>query len=236
MIDQGQYGDTQYYLITSERLPILLPLQTAGVPSAALALPDAILRVWIEDAYVRDQSPGEHVQFQLIPIGDPIGLIGNTLGAIPVGIDDTFQQATGPGSTLRPLGTADVYRPFGVGGPVYDKTTGDPTTDSNVLPFNGAKSSLAPQQSLQTQTESTQGEPDGKKLGNEETQQTNTPPEGTKPRPLQVLRDSLKFDTPKPPSATRPSGDGPLKKIVGAMTGQRPTAADAGDEPANDAA
>jgi hypothetical protein len=50
---------------------------------------------------------------------------------------------------------------------------------------------------------------------------TNTPvPSATKPRPLQVLRDSLKFDPPKPPSGTRPSGDGPLRKIVGALTGQ----------------
>ena len=71
------------------------------------------------------------MRFQLSPIGNPINLVGNMLGAIPVGIDDTVQQAGGP----RVLGTPDVYRPFGVGGPVYDKTTGDEieTTDSNIL-------------------------------------------------------------------------------------------------------
>ena len=70
------------------------------MPAPALAIPDAILRVWIEDAYDRNPSPGEHVQFQLIPIGNPIGLIGNTLGAIPVGIDDTVDR----------IATADAVR------------------------------------------------------------------------------------------------------------------------------
>jgi hypothetical protein len=149
MIDQGQYGDTHYYMIPADRLPILMPLETLGVPSAALALPDAVLRVLIEDAYVRDQSPGEHVQFQIIPIGNPIGLIGNTLGAIPVGIDDTVQQATGTDS--RPLGTANVYRPFGVGGTVYDKTTGKPTEDNVGIPTGsgdyGSTTSVKPEPS-----------------------------------------------------------------------------------------
>ena len=69
--------------------------EQAGVPGPVLALPDAVMRVWIEDKQVRDKSPGEHVQFQLSPIGNPVALVGNMLGAIPVGIDDTVQQATG---------------------------------------------------------------------------------------------------------------------------------------------
>jgi PE-PPE domain len=218
MIDQGQYGDTHYYMIPADRLPILMPLETLGVPSAALALPDAVLRVLIEDAYVRDQSPGEHVQFQIIPIGNPIGLIGNTLGAIPVGIDDTVQQATGTDS--RPLGTANVYRPFGVGGTVYDKTTGEPTEDNVGIPTGsgdyGSTTSVQPKPSP-APVAATNGS--ARVASGAET--TNTPvPSATKPRPLQVLRDSLKFDPPKPPSGTRPSGDGPLRKIVGALTGQ----------------
>ena len=117
LIDQGQYGDTHYYMIPADTLPILQPLVTAGVPAPALALPDAILRVWIEDAYDRDSSPGEHVTFNYIPIGDPIGLIGNTLGAIPVGIDDTVDGFAG----TRPLGT-EPAGPFGVGGPEVELT------------------------------------------------------------------------------------------------------------------
>ena len=207
MIDQGQYGDTHYYMIPADRLPILMPLETIGVPSAALALPDAVLRVLIEDAYVRNQSPGEHVQFQIIPIGNPVNLVGNMLSAVPVGIDDTVQQATGTDS--RPLGTKDVYRPFGVGGPVYNKTTGAKTTDNVGIPTGSGDygpTSVKPEPSP-TPVAATNGS--ARVASGAET--TNTPvPSATKPRPLQVLRDSLKFDPPKPPSGTRPSGDGPL--------------------------
>ena len=117
MIDQGEYGDTHYYMIAADTLPILQPLVTAGVPAPALAIPDAILRVWIEDAYDRNASPGEHVKFNYIPIGNPISLIGNTLGAIPVGIDDTVDGFAG----FRPLGTQPAG-PFGVGGPPRTRT------------------------------------------------------------------------------------------------------------------
>ncbi len=89
VIYQDTYGDTDYYLITAPRLPLLLLAEQAGVPGPVLALPDAVLRVWLEDKQRRDLSPGEHVPFQLSPIGNPIALVGNMLGAIPVGIDDT---------------------------------------------------------------------------------------------------------------------------------------------------
>ena len=102
VIYQDTYGDTDYYMVTAPRLPLLMLAEQAGVPGPVLALPDALLRVWIEDKYRRDLSPGEHVRFQLSPIGNPINLVGNMLGAIPVGIDDTVQQASGPGSTLAP--------------------------------------------------------------------------------------------------------------------------------------
>ena len=124
IIDQGTYGDTHYYLISANTVPLLQPLMMLGVPEAALALPNELLKVWINDAYIRDKSPGEHVQFQLSPIGNPIGLIGNTLGAIPVGIDSTVAGFTTPGN--RPLGT-QPSGPFGVGGPNPVQT---PTLDA----------------------------------------------------------------------------------------------------------
>lgn len=46
-------------------------------------------------------------------------------------------------------------------------------------------------------------------------------------RPLQILRESLKFDPPKGPSTIRSNGVGPLKRIVNALTGLRPKWADA---------
>lgn len=233
IIEQDTYGDTTYYLITAPRLPLLMLLEQAGVPSAALALPDALLRVWIEDKYRRDLSPGEHVQFQLSPIGNPINLVGNMLGAIPVGIDDTVQQATG--TDLRPLGTADVYRPFGVGGPVYDKTTGVETTDNVGIPTGAGNYST--QESLQAFV---QPEPGNDKLIQGEgtdkignvLPETDEGAEGTKPDPPRFLRGPISADRPRPLAGLRPNGEGPLKKIVNALTGQRPESGDEGEKSA----
>ena len=110
---QGQKGDTSYYMIPAEILPILRPLQDIGVPKAILLVADAPMRVMIEKAYARDVNPGEPTPFRFLPSGNPITYIGNLAGSIPVGIDDGFDEA-GLG---RPFNTPDVDRYFGVGGP-----------------------------------------------------------------------------------------------------------------------
>jgi PE-PPE domain len=120
-IDQGVYGDTHYYLIPARRLPLLMPLEQLGVPGPILAVLDSPLREIVEAGYVRDRSPGEHVPFQLLPV-DLVTFVVNLVRSIPVGIDDALQEA-GLG---RVLGTPDVFRPFGVGGPTYPKS---PTAD-----------------------------------------------------------------------------------------------------------
>ena len=229
LVDQGQYGDTHYYLIPSATVPLLLPLTNAGVPAAALAIPNEILKVWINDAYVRDKSPGEHVTFQWSPIGNPIGLIGNTLGAIPVGIDSTIEGFTTPGN--RPLGT-EPSGPYGVGGPDADIVNGPSLA--------AARTSGTPELTV-VKDESTT--PDETKLvkdtdqGNVieiegETTDGNETPDGTKPEPFAKLRESLKFDPNKGPFGIRPNGEGPLKRIVNALTGQQPKPEAA--EPAKD--
>ncbi len=220
VIYQDTYGDTTYYMVTAPRLPLLMLLEQAGVPGPVLALPDALLRVWIEDKYRRDLSPGEHVPFELSPIGNPIALVGNMLGAIPVGIDDTVQQATG--TDLRPLGTADVYRPFGVGGTVYDKTTGLPTTDDNVLPFNGNNNLTLNQKQAGDNQLTLDEKADA--FGNL-TPEGGEASDGVMPRPFERLRGPIGADRPRPFSGLRPDGEGPLKKIVNALTGQKPESA-----------
>ena len=54
------------------------------------------------------------------------------------------------------------------------------------------------------------------------TPEENETPEVTKPQPFAKLRESLKFDPDNRPFGIRPNGDGPLKRIVNALTGQRP--------------
>lgn len=229
MIDQGQYGDTHYYMIPSATVPILLPLVNAGVPAPALAVPNEILKVWINDAYVRDKGPGEHVTFEWSPIGNPISLIGNTLGAIPVGIDDTVEGFTAPGN--RPLGT-QPSGPFGVGGPPADQNPGLAAT---------ARAGAPEPVVVQDEQTATPGDnklapvPDADKLGND-TDTPKTSPQAIKPSlPFEKWRESLKFDPADRPSVFRPNGEGPLKRIVNALTGQRPKPAAAEPEAKNDA-
>lgn len=112
---QGSYGDTDYYLYPTPRLPLLMPLDPA-IPSPILTALDAPLRALIEGGYAHDVNPGIPVKVSLLPFRDPIKTLINVLVAIPTGIDDAIAEATGNPS-FRPLGTQPVTSPFGVGGP-----------------------------------------------------------------------------------------------------------------------
>jgi hypothetical protein len=117
---QGSYGDTDYYMIPSQRLPLLMPLQDAGVPSPIITILDAPTRVLVEAGYDRTISPGA------LKTGT------NFIIAIPTGIDDGAQEA----ANIRPFGTApiDQRSPYGVGGPPVNAgsfdTTGAPLATS----------------------------------------------------------------------------------------------------------
>ncbi len=112
---QGSYGDTDYYLIPTPRLPVLLPFSPI-IPSPILTALDEPLRALIEGGYARDINPGIPTGVSLLPFRDPIGTVINVLVAIPTGIDDAIAEATG-NPAFRPLGTQPVTGPFGVGGP-----------------------------------------------------------------------------------------------------------------------
>jgi len=112
---QGSYGDTDYYIVPTRRLPLLMPFESF-VPSPILTFFDAPLRVLVEGGYARDINPGVVVPVGLLPFRDPIKTLINFVIAIPTGLDDAIAEATGdPG--FRPFGTKPVTSPFGVGGP-----------------------------------------------------------------------------------------------------------------------
>ena len=112
---QGSYGDTDYYIVPTPRLPILMPFE-GFIPSPILTALDAPLRAAIEGAYARDVNPGIVTKVGLLPFRHPVQAILNIIKAIPTGIDDAIAEATGD-PTNRPLGTDPVTSPFGVGGP-----------------------------------------------------------------------------------------------------------------------
>jgi hypothetical protein len=112
---QGSYGDTDYYIVPARRLPILMPFESF-VPSPILTLLEAPLKAAIEAGYARDVSPGVATKVGLLPFTNPVQAIVNMIKAIPVGVDDAIAEASRDPDN-RPLGTAPVTSPFGVGGP-----------------------------------------------------------------------------------------------------------------------
>ncbi|MGE2692145.1 PE-PPE domain-containing protein [Mycolicibacterium pulveris] len=121
VLDQGQYGDTHYYLISTDVLPLLKPVQNIPIIGHALADSwDPVLRVIIESAYDRSASPGAPTPFDIFYFENPIRLTRNIIAAIPVGMDNGIESLFG----FRPLGTR---RPgaFGVGGPRMDPVVAD---------------------------------------------------------------------------------------------------------------
>lgn len=219
LIDQGQYGDTHYYLIPTPTVPILLPLVNAGVPAPALAVPNEILKVWINDAYDRGTSPGQRVAWSISPVGNPISVIGNTLGAIPVGIDTTIEGFTSPGN--RPLGT-QPSGPYGVGGPPVDIVNGPSMT----LARTGEPDPAVVEGQTPTPSDNNKKlavVPDASELSNGEAAEGSETPEATKPKgPFAQLRESLDANKGNGLFGLRPNGEGPLKRIVNALTGQKP--------------
>ena len=119
LIDQGTYGDTQYYLIPTTTLPLLMPVAMVPVvgPVVATTL-DPALRVIVEAGYNRTISPGQPTPFNLLYFPSPAAFATNLLNAVPTGLDNGL-AAAGVG---RALGTTEVTNPYGVGRP--DPSTG----------------------------------------------------------------------------------------------------------------
>lgn len=247
IIYQGQYGDTKYYLVTARRLPMLMPLdsvleQTCGC-SYMLNLPDAVLRVLIEASYRRDLSPGEHVKLGS-GVPNPGVLVGNMLGAVSVGMDDTVAEMSGDPDN-RPNGTKNVYRPFGVGGPVYDKDTGQRVEDNVGTPTGSGDYEGGPPvtESLQTTSNESDSQKvvqknDGKKadeLGNVIPKAPEVP-KVTLPDPPKVP-GPFRFEPPKLPEGLVPDYDNlltPIRNVLNkfgpSASPQTPSGTDAGDQ------
>lgn len=132
---QGSYGDTDYYMIPSRHIPLLMPLDEAGVPSPIVTMLDAPARVLVETGYDRTISPGAPTKASIMYFPDPLKTGTNFIIAIPTGIDDGAQEA----ANIRPFGTApiDQRSPYGVGGPPVNAGSFDST---------GAPLAPAPQQ------------------------------------------------------------------------------------------
>jgi PE-PPE domain len=124
---QAQVGDTDYLMIPSARLPMLLPLKAIGVPDPILAALDAPLRVLVEAGYDRTVSPGQPTTAGLLPTANIVTVFKNFLAAIPTGIDDGLQEAGGS----RIFHTTPAG-PYGVGGPPVAVTRAAPRAKTHL--------------------------------------------------------------------------------------------------------
>jgi hypothetical protein len=111
LVPQGASGDTDFYVIETDIVPLLIPLEQIGIPRPILLALDEPMRVMIETAYRRDIDPGKPTPAYLFTFNNPIRVAANLVRSIPVGIDDAL-EASGLG---RALGTTPSG-PYGVGG------------------------------------------------------------------------------------------------------------------------
>lgn len=202
---QGQYGDTNYYMIATQTLPILLPLAQLGVPAPILAAMDAPMRVMVEWGYDRSISPGTPTPAKLIRLANPLTDLGNLVVAIPTGWDDGISMAVGD-PDVRPFDTEPVSSPYGVGG------TDLPEVDDPVVPAGPADAAFSAKQTV-------------------EAEPVDAPKRTVSPFPRQrplvdLVRNPIGSDAEQPKVIRRAGDDGPLRKLAKALTGQRPTATD----------
>ena len=120
--DSRDFGDTRYYTVGTDLLPLLRPLEQIGVPHPLVVALDAPLRVLVEQGYDRTLNPGADESARLVRIANPVTDITNFVKSIPVGIDDGFEAA----GYDRPLHTTHPGM-YGVGGPT---PTPPPETDT----------------------------------------------------------------------------------------------------------
>ncbi len=201
---QGSYGDTDYYMIPSQRLPLLIPLEQAGVPSPVVTIIDAPARVLVESGYNRTISPGEPTKASIMYFPNPAKTGVNFIVAIPTGLDDGAQEA----ANIRPFGTPpiDQRSPYGVGGPSVNAGS----FDSTGAPISPA-SAPAPTAPLpNTQSIAAQQGPG----------LPSAPQPAAKPSPLQPLAPAAK---PPAPVATTPPITAPVPPAEGANPARQAT-------------
>lgn len=110
---QDKVGDTAYYLVPTDILPLLIPLDQVPVIGHPLAdTLDPVLRVLVETGYDRTISPGTPTQWKPFYFPDPVVVVKNLAEAVPTGLDNGIEDIT----DQRPLGTSRPG-PYGVGGP-----------------------------------------------------------------------------------------------------------------------
>jgi len=83
-------GDTTFYFVPTNELPLLAPLRQLGVPEPVLNIVQPALQVIVEAGYDRSVPFGEPTPFQLIPTLDPVTFALQLANAVVQGAENAF--------------------------------------------------------------------------------------------------------------------------------------------------
>lgn len=88
-------GDTTYYWIPTQDLPLLDPLRLFGVPEGVLDIVEPFLTTLVEAGYDRSVPFGEATPLQVIPVIDPVTLTVQLVGAVLEGANNAAKLVGG---------------------------------------------------------------------------------------------------------------------------------------------
>lgn len=83
-----QYGDTTYYWIPTEDLPLFDPFRLFGMPEQVIDVFEPFFRVLVDAGYDRTIPFGEPTPAQLIPVIDPVTFAIQLAGAVVEGANN----------------------------------------------------------------------------------------------------------------------------------------------------
>ena len=87
----GSHGDTDYYFFETENLPLFGPLRGLGVPESLTDIVEPLTAFVVELGYRRDIPPWVPSPARLIPIHDPLKVLGDFVDALDETIDNTAE-------------------------------------------------------------------------------------------------------------------------------------------------
>jgi hypothetical protein len=87
----GKDGDTEYYFFETENLPLFGPLRSLGVPESLIDIVEPFATFIVELGYRRDIPPWVPSPARLIPIHDPLKVIGDFGEALNETINNTLE-------------------------------------------------------------------------------------------------------------------------------------------------
>ncbi|MEI7544241.1 MAG: PE-PPE domain-containing protein [Mycobacteriaceae bacterium] len=135
------YGDTTYYTIPAQHLPMLYPLRWIGLgPLTDIVEPT--LRVLIELGYDRTASPGQVVRAGLIPNIDPAQLAADLGAAFAEGaaaFQDLFTpRAAQPAGAISDVLPSPATEPNPIASPRVNGHRGRTGLAAAAVPFDGS--------------------------------------------------------------------------------------------------